>query len=67
MTIPGKSVAILQKSAAASNKSSGRKKNKEVSTGIGRFAIPSMKNIKLDDKIVFEFALKNDYATMCGK
>lgn len=64
MSTPGKSAG--RKSVATSNKSSGKKKNKDISTGIGRFAVPSMKNIKLDEKIVQEFALKNDYATMCG-
>ena len=66
MSTPGKS-AGARKSAATSNKSSGKKKNKEISTAIGRFPIPSMKNIKLEENIFFDFALKNDYTTLCGK
>jgi hypothetical protein len=61
----GKSITGTH-SKANSSKSSGKKK-KEISTGIGRFAVPSMRNIKLDENIVFEFSLRNDYATLCGK
>ena len=49
----GKSITGTH-SKANSSKSSGKKK-KEISTGIGRFAVPSMRNIKLDENIVFEF------------